>query len=106
MPSGGISQFRNIASMNAARFDAVFYTNQSFCWTVLGGVAAQINGALICRNENIVYGTPSLSFNHDARLLGGPAGKAADLLPRSLQPLEILRWMPLDNDPNRYLVQP
>jgi hypothetical protein len=106
MPLGGYGSYSAIASLYASRLDATFYTNHSFCWTVLGSTPATINGALVCRNENIVYGTPSLSFNHDARLLGGAAGKASNLLPRVLQPIEVMRYTPLDNDPNRYQVDP
>ncbi|MBK7642578.1 MAG: hypothetical protein IPJ19_05935 [Planctomycetes bacterium] len=106
MPAAGLTNYRSIASMNAATLDAVFYTNHSFCWTVLGSQVARINGALVSRNEDIVYGTPSLEFNYDCRLLGGSSGRAARLLPQTLQSPEILRWSPLDSDPNKDLVLP
>ncbi|MBK7875840.1 MAG: hypothetical protein IPJ77_08820 [Planctomycetes bacterium] len=106
MPGSGIAAYSAIASLYANQLDGVFYTNHSFCWLVLGGAAAQVNGALVSRNENIIYGTPSLNFNHDARLLGGASGKAANLLPRDLLPPRLLRWSKLDTDPNRYLGAP
>ena len=106
MPGAGIASYSSIASVYANRFDAVFYTNHSFCWLVLGGAAASINGVLISRNENIVYGTPSLDTNYDCRLLGGASSMAADLLPLTLRSAEILRWNSLDEDPNRYVVAP
>jgi hypothetical protein len=106
MPPGGYGSFKDISSLYANRLDATIYTNHSFCWTVLGSNPASINGALVCRNENIVYGTPSVTMNHDPRLLGNAAGKASMLLPRVLQPIEVLRFSPLDNDPNRYQVSP
>ncbi len=105
-PQAGISKYSSIASMYANQIDAVLYTNHSFSWCVFGSEPAVINGALICRNENIVYGTPSFSTNHDARLLGGTSGLAADLLPRVLRAPEILRWSSLDFDPNLILVKP
>lgn len=106
IPSAGISSYSTIASLYATTLDAVFYTNHSFCWLVLGSTPAQINGALVCRNENIIYGTPSLSFNYDARLLGGRTGMASGYLPSDVQPVEELRWMRLESDPNRYLALP
>lgn len=106
IPGSGISSYHSIANMRASNFDATFYTNHSFCWVVLGGTKATINGALVSRNENIIYGTPSLEFNHDARLLGGASGLASKMLPIEIQPVEVLRWTELDRDPNRYVVAP
>ncbi len=106
MPASGIASYSSIASMQASRLDATFYTNHSFCYVVLGRESAQINGSLVSRNENIIYGTPSMDFNYDARLLGGNTGMAAALLPRTVRPPEILRWSHLDHDPNRAQVSP
>jgi len=106
MPASGIAGYHSIASMTAANLDAVFYTNHSFCWTVLGSESAKINGALVSRNENIVYGTPSLEVNYDCRLLGGSSGRAARFLPSTLQAPELLQWSPLDHDPNSKLALP
>jgi hypothetical protein len=105
-PQGAIAKYSSIASMYANQIDAVLYTNHSFSWAVFGGQPAEINGALICRNENIVYGTPSISLNYDTRLLGGNSSMAADLLPRILTPPQIVRWTQLDFDPNLILVKP
>ena len=106
MPAAGISSYSTIASLYANHMDAVFYTNHSFCWLVLGGAPADVNGALVSRNENIIYGTPSLNFNHDPRLLGGSSGKAAPLLPRELLPVRTISWKKLDQDPNHAAVAP
>lgn len=106
IPAAGVASYASISSIRANRLDAVFYTNHAFCWTVLGGSPAQINGALVSRNESIVYGTPSLSFNHDARLLGGASGRASNLLPSTIQPMEILRWTTHESDPLRAEVSP
>lgn len=102
MPAAGIPAYNSIATLYANRLDATFYTNHSFCYVVLGSEAANINGALVSRNEDIVYGTPSVSMNHDSRLLGGNSSMAAPLLPRTLDKPEILRWSRLDHDPNRH----
>ncbi|MCC6405548.1 MAG: hypothetical protein IT453_00180 [Planctomycetes bacterium] len=106
MPASGIASYSSISSLYANQLDAVFYTNHSFCWTVLGSSDAKINGSIVSRNENIVYGTPKAVFNYDSRLLGGNTGKCAPFLPRTLHDPEILRWTRLDFDPNRYVIAP
>ena len=103
MPPGGISDYSDIASMYAVNLDAVFYTNHSFSWTVLGSNPARINGALISRNENIVYGTPRVEMNYDARMLGGNSGLGGNLLPKTVAPPQILRWTWMDRDPNHFV---
>jgi len=103
MPGSGISNYRDIATLYAHTLDAVFYTNHSFCYTVLGSTPASINGALVSRNENIVYGTPRIDINYDNRLLGGSTGMAGDLLPKVMQSPTVVRWQELDRDPNRYV---
>ena len=103
MPGAGISSYSDIASLYADHIDAVLYTNHSFCYLVLGSNTAKINGALVSRNENIIYGTPTIEMNHDARLLGGSTGMASSLLPKVMQSPQIVRWQRLDRDPNRYL---
>jgi hypothetical protein len=100
MPPGGIAQYKDIASLYANRLDAVFYTNHTFAYLVLGSTAAKVNGAIVSRNEAIVYGTPSISINHDSRLLGGNSGLVNNLLPKTMQSPSILRWQSLDTDPN------
>ncbi len=102
MPSGGIAQYKDIATLYANNLDAVFYTNHSFCYLVVGSQPAKINGALVSRNENIIYGTPSIEINHDSRLLGGNSGLAGTLLPQVMQSPGIVRWQRLDRDPNFY----
>lgn len=101
IPPAGIPAYNAIASLYAARLDGVFYTNHSFSYVVLGGAVAQINGAVISRNENIVYGTPSIAMNYDARMLGGNSGIMAGLLPRVRRPVEVLTWRMLLEDPHR-----
>lgn len=103
VPFGGISNYNSIASLYAYNLDATFYTNHSFCWTVLGSNVAQVNGAIISRNESIVYGTPSVEMNYDCRLLGGATGMAGSLLPQVVRAPEVLMWRKLDTDPNREL---
>ena len=101
MPPGGIANYSDIASLYANQLDASFYTNHAFSWVVLGRDPAVVNGAMIARNESIVYGTPTIDMNHDARLLGGNSGFAGDLLPQVLQPMRVLQWRRNEADPMR-----
>ncbi len=106
MPLGGIDDYSDVASIHTHHLDGVFYTNHSFCWFVRNIRDAVINGALVSRNENIVYGTPRMVINFDCRLLGGGAGKVKEFLPRTVKPVRFLRWEVLNRDPNRYVVKP
>ena len=101
MPASGIGRYSDIASMYANNLDGTFYTNHAFSWVVFGSQPARLNGAMIARNENIVYGTSKLDFNYDARLLGGGMGLLGDFLPLVAQPMEVLQWLHHDEDPIR-----
>ncbi len=105
MPSSGVN-YKTYASVRANHLDGVFYTNHSFCWFVRNSRDAVINGALVSRNENIIYGTPHMVINYDCRLLGGGAGSVKDFLPKTVRPVQVLRWEILSKDPNRYVVKP
>ena len=106
MPPGGISKYSDIATLTATHLDATFYTNHTFAYVVVGSETAKINGALVSRNEDIIYGTPTIEINYDARLLGGRSGLAGGLLPHLTEAPEIVSWRVLDRDPNRYTVAP
>lgn len=99
MTPSGITDYSAISTLYANHLDASFYTNHAFSWVVFGSDPAVLNGAMIARNESIVYGTPSIAMNHDARLLGGATGMAGDLLPLVLQPMRVLQWRRVPTDP-------
>jgi len=101
MPVAGIGNYSDIATLYANNLDGVFYTNHSFCYLVIGSSDAVINGSLVSRNENIVYGTPKFVVNYDCRLLGGVTGMAGDLLPKVVGEPQTILWRRLDEDPNR-----
>lgn len=103
LPSGGVSNYHDISTLYANRLDAVFYTNHTFCWVVLGSEDAQINGSVVSRNEDMIYGTPNIRINYDCRLLGGSSGVAGRFLPTVLRPPTILTWERLDGDSNRHV---
>jgi hypothetical protein len=102
MPPAGVSSYKTIASIYATNLDATIYTNHTFAWVTFGASQARVNGAVISRNEDIVYGTPSIAFNYDCRLLGGSSGLAGSLLPKTASAPVIVRWATLKDDPNRY----
>lgn len=106
LPADGVTSYHDIASMSAAQLDAVIYANHTFCWVVVGSQDAKLNGALVCRNEAILHGTPGLQIDYDCRLLGGPTSRAARFLPLDVQGPEIERVSPMDRDPNRGVVLP
>ncbi len=102
----GLSDYGDVSTLYAAQLDGIFYTNHTFAWTVFGSSDATINGALVSRNESVVYGTPNLDVNYDCRLLGGKSGIAGGLLPSLIQAPEVLGWHESATDPNRYAVAP
>ena len=106
LPVGGYADYSDIATLDANKLEAVFYTNHSFCYVVLGSRTAEINGGLVCRNENIIYGTPTLEINYDSRLLGGSTSMIQNLLPKSMPTAQVLSWRRQTSDPNRYLELP
>ena len=106
LPEQGIASYHEIASMSAARLDAVVFSSHAFCWVALGGQEARLDGALICRNEDILHGTPALEIDYDCRLLGGATSRVARLLPLGLQAPEVQPLVPLERDPNRSIALP
>ena len=106
MPAAGLASYSSIATLTADNLDAVFYTNHSFSWVVTGTNAARLNGAIVSRNENIAYNTPSLQIDYDAppaRRVGGAGRRHA---PHRLVGAADDRWQRLDTDPLRYLALP
>jgi hypothetical protein len=106
MPAAGLPSYASIASMYATNLDATIYTNHTFAWVTFGASQAKINGAVISRNEDVVYGTPALVVNYDCRLLGGSSGMAGPLLPKVAGSPIVVRWTTLADDPHRAQVLP
>jgi hypothetical protein len=95
IPAAGIANYSNIASLNMTNLDGVFYTNHAFAWVTLPGSPINVNGAIISRNESIIYGG-SIHMNYDSRMLGGKKGVAGDLLPVTPKSIQILSWQILE----------
>jgi hypothetical protein len=75
LPAEGYERaYGDIASSTITNLNGCFYTNHAFAGLFYSATPIQINGALISRNESIVYSAPGLVFNHDERLTGGTWG--------------------------------
>jgi len=92
--------YNTISSNAMTRLDGVFYTNHAFAWLTVPSAMINCNGAIVSRNETIIYGGPGLRINYDCRLLGGSGSMIGDMLPRTLGPFTVQNWMDLDWDPN------
>ena len=70
LPAPADRTFSTFASGNIWNLDGCFFTNHAFAGLIRGGTeTVRFNGALIARNESIVF-SPRLEINHDARLTG------------------------------------
>jgi hypothetical protein len=88
----GASSLADISSLYIATIDAALYTNHAIAGVTLNwGGDVKFNGCVISRNEALVYGADSLSFNHDARLLGG-GDNFGYYLPRTFRKIRIMRF--------------
>ena len=96
----GSMTFSSIASGAMTRLDGAFYTNHAFAWLTTPSSAINMNGAMVSRNESVIYGGPGLYMNYDARLLGGSNTVLGDLLPKTIAPVIVRDWTTLPNDPH------
>jgi hypothetical protein len=61
--------YGDISTNQIGRLDGCFFTNHAFGAYITDPARIQINGALISRNESIVF-SPRIEMNHDERLTG------------------------------------
>ncbi len=76
MPKNGYKNYSDLGSMYVNRLDCVLYTNHTLGFRTKTYV--DFNGAMISRNESIIYGN-YFTMNHDRRLLGGGANNNVTL---------------------------
>ncbi len=93
-PSSSPISYSDIATTNITHIDAAFYTNHALgAFTLARTEDFIINGCIVSRNESIVYGTKTLTINHDLRLLGAGRSLLPNLvLPLNWQPIRLLAW--------------
>jgi len=89
----GTLLYKNICPENKIyRLDGAFYTNHSFAFlTLASDKDLTVNGCLVSRNEDIIYGTKHAIFNYDLRLLEGNNPHAL-ILPQTWKPLQMVMW--------------
>ncbi len=104
LPAGGVAQYSDIASLAMTKVEAVMYTNHALAWVTLPWTSpVEINGAIIARNESIIYGAPKISMNYDCRLLGGNKSYAEGIfdLPKTMAPIRTLSWQVLAHNADK-----
>ena len=86
---------QNSSAIN--QIDAVLYNNHTICGHVgTNSKGTSFNGALVCRNEAIMYTTPGLFMNWDIRLYSGSSetvdNDKVGLAKSSDNPPEVIDW--------------
>ncbi|MHC4663987.1 MAG: hypothetical protein ACYS8W_20180 [Planctomycetota bacterium] len=86
---GGVTNYNQVATSNIGNIHAAMYTNH----TIAGRIASDapngnllILGAVISRNEAIIYSAKNFYMHHDLRLLGGGGAFGFDL-PKTWRPV-------------------
>ncbi len=93
----GTKSYSQLASVAMTSLDACVYTNHACAMLTLAwGKDFNWHGAIVSRNESLIYGTNSMNMYYDRRLSGG--GMFGNLLPRTVAPLRVLSWSRLKND--------
>jgi len=82
----------NDAGRSINRLDAICYTNHTFAMHQVGTeLMVDINGALVARNEAIIYEGKRLTITHDLRLLQEELLPHI-VLPKTWKPPQIVMW--------------
>ena len=92
LPAGGLASYSDVGRMDVSQLDCVLYTNHALAFRSQAEVT--FNGAMISRNEAIIYGY-HFTINHDRRLLGGGANPQV-ILPKVFGEIEDLNYVQHD----------
>ncbi|MBI4602803.1 MAG: hypothetical protein HY721_12675 [Planctomycetes bacterium] len=86
--------FSSVSTLNIPRIDATLYTNHTLAALMIvpSNQDIQFNGAIISRNESIIYGARNIIMNHDERLSGGGGETFGMSVPVSWKPLTLASW--------------
>ena len=91
------TKFSSLSTTKVKTVHGVLYTNHAAAMVTLAyGYDFNLFGALVSRNESMIYGTNSLNLWHDRRLAGG--GLFGPLLPQVALPLAVRSWRALEGD--------
>jgi hypothetical protein len=93
----GTTGYDQISTTVLTNVDACAYTNHACgMLTTAHGQDFNWHGAVVSRNESLIYATKHMNFVYDRRLTGG--GAFGNMLPRAVAPLRVLSWSELNND--------
>jgi hypothetical protein len=85
--------YSTISTNNLSQIDAVFYTNHTLAALMLNaGADIKMNGAIVSRNESIIYSARNIFMNHDARLNGQGGDFFGLYVPKTWAPLDLAQW--------------
>ena len=89
----GQETYSDVSNSEIGRLDAAFYTNHTFA-AVFSNPAGriQINGAVVSRNESIIYAADGLELNHDERLTGRGSPQSGFDSPLGWDPVRFIHW--------------
>ena len=89
----GQETYSEVSNSEIGRLDAAFYTNHTFAAVVSNpGGKIQINGAIVSRNESIIYAADGLELNHDERLSGRGSPQSGFDSPLGWDPVRFIHW--------------
>lgn len=90
LPSSS-AKYNSISSIGISRIDGILYTNHTLAALMApgGSTEIQLNGAIISRNESIIYSASKLIFNHDERISGDGGSVFGFNVPQSWDPLKL-----------------
>ncbi len=89
----GQETYSDVSNSEIGRLDAAFYTNHTFAAVVSNPAGRiQINGAVVSRNESIIYAADGLELNHDERLTGRGNSQSGFDSPLGWDPVRFIHW--------------
>ncbi|MCH2580106.1 MAG: hypothetical protein MK133_02790, partial [Planctomycetes bacterium] len=89
----GQEPYSDVSNSEIGRLDAAFYTNHTFAAVVSNPAGRiQINGAVVSRNESIIYAADGLELNHDERLPGRGTSQSGFDSPLGWDPVRFIHW--------------
>ncbi|HVR76204.1 MAG TPA: hypothetical protein VMT52_17875 [Planctomycetota bacterium] len=86
--------YGSISSNNLKRIDGVLYTNHTLAAYMIPGSSydIQLNGAIVSKNEAIIYSARNMIMNHDERITGDGGSVFGFSIPDTWKPLELTNW--------------
>jgi hypothetical protein len=87
------AKYSQVATNYIKNIDAVLYTNHTLAALMINsGGDIKINGAIVSRNESIIYSAKRLLMNFDERLSGQGGETFGFYNPLAWKPVEVYQW--------------